>query len=220
MDVIAVSDNYSSSMRTLAIAREHEWVIPAVGLHPWAVHIDSIDEAKRIAELALGGSVKVLGEVGLDKKFKSDSFAYQLQVFELFIDVAKEAKAVLNVHAAGAWKEAIDLLAKGDIPTAIIHWYTGPIDLLKELRDRGFYITVNPAVALQQKHREVVSLAPLDIILIESDAPYNYRGLLLHPRKIFDVINYIADLKNMSIEEVYSVISHNYEVLKTKYIKP
>lgn len=219
IDVIAVSDDYSSSIRTLAIAKEYTWIIPAIGVHPWSIRAEGIEEAHRVIELALDKNVRIrmLGEVGLDRKFRPETFAYQLQVFKLFIEVAKEIKAVLNVHAAGAWREVIDILVKSDIPMAVIHWYTGPPNLLNELSDRGFYITINPAVFIQQKHKEIAALAPMDIILVESDAPYSYKGLVMHPRNIFDVIGYIANLRGISIEEAYEIISYNYEKLKSKY---
>lgn len=110
------------------------------------------------------------------------------------------------------------MLARSDIPSAIIHWYTGPLELINELIDRNIFISVNPAIAVQIKHREVVARAPLDIILVESDAPYSYRGLIMHPKDVFNVIKYISNIKNMSYEEVYEVIVNNYEKLKRKIL--
>lgn len=220
IDVIAVSDDYSSSVRTLTIAKKYKWVIPAIGLHPWSIKINSIEEANNVSELALNkdNNIRVLGEIGIDKRFKPETFTYQLQIFKLFIDIAKEINAVLNVHAAGAWEEVLTLLTRSDIPTAIIHWYTGPKELLKDIVDRGLYITINPTVIIQQKHREIARSAPLDIILVESDAPYIYRGMPLHPKNVFDVISYIANIRNMNTEELCHIISNNYIKLKQKYL--
>ncbi|MEM4788185.1 MAG: TatD family hydrolase, partial [Ignisphaera sp.] len=207
-------------IRTLAIAEKHRWVIPAIGIHPWNIDANSFAEFSRLYELAISlrNRIRVIGEVGLDKKFKSETFIYQLQIFKSFIDLATEIKSLLNIHAAGAWKETIELLARSDIPSAIIHWYTGPLELINELIDRNIFISVNPAIAVQIKHREVVARAPLDIILVESDAPYSYRGLIMHPKDVFNVIKYISNIKNMSYEEVYEVIVNNYEKLKRKIL--
>lgn len=216
IDVIAVSDDYYSSLRTLTLSERYSWVIPAVGIHPWSITLDSINEFNELVELVnkLKHRIKILGEIGLDKKFKSETFAYQLQIFKLFIELGEELKAILNIHAAGAWKEVLDLMIKSDISTAIIHWYTGPIELLKDLESRGFYISINPAVSIQEKHREIVAKASLDMMLVESDAPYRYRGMMLHPRNVYDVMKYIAQIKNLSYEEVYEAVAKNYEKLR------
>uniref|UniRef100_A0A7C2VDB8 TatD family deoxyribonuclease n=1 Tax=Ignisphaera aggregans TaxID=334771 RepID=A0A7C2VDB8_9CREN len=216
LEIIAVSDDYRSSLRTLSIADRRQWVIPAVGIHPWNVNAGSLKEVDMIKYLVYRSKnrVRVLGEVGLDKKFKPETYENQLQVFREFIALATDVKAVLNVHAAGAWNDIVDMLLRSDVPSAIVHWYTGPLELVKKLKDRGFFISINPAVAIQQKHREIASLAPLDIVLVESDGPYKYRGLTMHPRNVFDVIKVIAEARNMKLEEVCEVVSHNYERLK------
>lgn len=216
-----MSDDYDSSLKTLDIAKKHRWVIPAVGVHPWSIGACSLEQAKAVSELALNNRdiVRVLGEVGLDKKFKHDTFTYQLEVFKLFIETATEIEAVLNIHAAGAWREVLEFLTRSDVPTAIIHWYTGPKELLKEIIDRGLYITINPAVVIQEKHREIVVEAPLEIILPESDAPYRYRGMYLHPRDVFKVVEHIASIKAIHIEEVLIALSDNYKKLRNKYLR-
>ncbi|MEM1541404.1 MAG: TatD family hydrolase [Ignisphaera sp.] len=215
--LIAVSDDHRSSIRTLDLAKRYRWIIPSVGLHPWSVDADSIDEAKKISDLARekGNEIRILGEVGLDKRFKQDTYHHQLKVFEIFIELAKEMNMILNIHAAGAWREVLNILAKNDIPMAIIHWYTGPLELIKEINDRGYLITVNPTIAIQQKQRDVIAQAPIDLILVESDAPYKYKGLELHPKHIPNVIKHIAMIKKISEEEVHEAISRNiYKLLK------
>lgn len=220
IDVIAVSDDYNSSLKTLNIAKRYSWIIPAVGIHPWVVDAMSIKDVEKITRLVLErkNEIRVLGEVGLDRKFKPETYSYQLHVFKVFIDLSVELKAILNIHAAGAWKEVIDLLTKSDVPSAIVHWYTGPPELLREFVGRDFYISINPAISIQRKHREIVATAPLDIILVESDGPYNYKGLVMHPRNIFDVIKHIADIRNMDPAEIFEVIATNYERLKSRHL--
>ncbi|MEM0490605.1 MAG: TatD family hydrolase [Ignisphaera sp.] len=209
--LIAVSDDYRSSIRTLDLAKRYRWIIPSVGLHPWSVDANSIDEAKKISDLVRekGNEIRILGEVGLDKRFKQDTYHHQLKVFEIFIELAKEMNMILNIHAAGAWREMLNMLTKNDISMAIIHWYTGPLELIKEINDRGYLITVNPAITIQQKQKDVVVQAPIDMILVESDAPYEYKGLELHPKQIPNVIKYIAMIKKISEEEVYEAVSRN-----------
>ncbi|MEM0500943.1 MAG: TatD family hydrolase [Ignisphaera sp.] len=208
--IVAVSDDYRSSIRTIEISKMHSLVVPAVGLHPWNVGPDYEDEMRNIEKLLLENRlIKVLGEVGLDRKFKPYTLQYQDVVFRRFAEIAREKNFALNIHAADAWRDVLDILYRNDVPLAILHWYTGPQELVREIADRGYYITVNPALSIQQRHRDIVKIAPLDIILIESDAPYRYRGLTFHPREIFNVLKYIAELKGLDLDEVKKDIKKN-----------
>ncbi len=211
LTIVAVSDDLPSSRRTLELALGHEWVVPALGLHPWEVSADSVPDAQEIAKLVeeSKGIVRILGEVGLDKRFKAETIAYQLEVFRLFVELARELRMGMTLHSVDTWREVLDIVYRNDVPVAVFHWYTGPIELLKEIRDRGYMISVNPAIKIQQKHRKVVEAAPLDMLLIESDAPYNYRGMKLHPSMVREVVAEIAKVKGLSIEEVSRVLMEN-----------
>ncbi|MCX8168412.1 MAG: TatD family hydrolase [Ignisphaera sp.] len=217
MYIIAVSDNYNSSIRTVEISKRYRLVIPAVGLHPWNVGPDYKSEIAGVERLlSENDMVRILGEVGLDRKFRPHTTQYQDAVFRGFIEMARERGLALNVHAANAWIDVLNALYRNDIPLAILHWYTGPADLVKDIADRGYYITANPALAVQQRYRDVVKVAPLDIMLVESDAPYNYRGFVFHPREISATFRYIAELKGMSFDEVRkSIMENSYKFLRT-----
>lgn len=205
----AVSDDYLSSLRTLDIVSKCGNAIPSVGLHPWNVgKVDISKELKSLSELV--DKVRFLGEVGIDKRFVPETYDKQLEVFKYFLEVARDHGLGVNVHAAGTWDEVIKLLVKYDIRTAIIHWYTGPTELLKDVESLGYYITINPAVKMQLKHREVVMKAPIEIILTESDGPYTYRGMRLVPTMVLETLHEIAKIKGMSFEEVSTSVLKNF----------
>ena len=209
--IIAVSDDYSSSLRTLEISQRFDFVIPALGLHPWEVTADSIEDAKKIVDLIKSNRdlVKVVGEVGLDTKFRPHTIMFQEQVFLEFLEVCRELQLCMNIHSVNTWHRVLELLYRNDIPCAIFHWYTGPIDLVKKIHDHGYFISINPAVKIQEKHRKIVESAPLEMILLESDAPYKYRGLELEPRMIFSTIEVIAEVKGLKQEEVAEQLIKN-----------
>jgi len=209
--IVAVSDDYPSSLRTLEISRKFDFVIPALGLHPWEVEAASIEDAKKIVELIKSNRdhVKIVGEVGLDTKFRPHTIMFQEQVFFEFLEISRELQLCMNIHSVNTWHRVLELLYRSDIPCAVFHWYTGPIDLIKKIYECGYFISINPAIKIQEKHRRIVEAAPLDIILLESDAPYKYRGLELEPRMIFDTINIIAEIKGLKREEVLEQLIKN-----------
>jgi len=205
----AVSDDYLSSLRTLDIASKCGNIIPSVGLHPW--NIGKVDISKELRSLSeLVSRVKFLGEVGIDKRFTPETYDKQLEVFKYFLELARDHRLGVNIHAVGTWDEVIKLLTKYDIRVAIIHWYTGPTELLKDIESMGYYITINPAVKIQLKHREVVMKAPIEIILTESDGPYIYRGMRLVPTMVLETLHEVAKIKGIGFEEVGISVLKNF----------
>jgi len=213
---LAVSDDYESSLKTLDIARRCSNVIPAIGIHPWEVKETSVSELNNVMRLV--NNAYFLGEVGLDKKFVPQTFSYQLNIFNKFVEIAREYNKGLSIHAAGAWREVLDILYRNDIKVAIIHWYTGPPELLKDIESLGYYIGINVALKIQKKMRLIIEKAPLEIMITESDGPYEYRGMKLNPELIPEAINEIAKIKEVSRDHVVKVISENFRNLMKKLI--
>ncbi|ADI31403.1 TatD family hydrolase [Staphylothermus hellenicus] len=212
ISLVCVSDDPVSSWKTLELKKKLG-ITPCIGIHPWEAHKYSEKHAKEIVELAVKNNVKCLGEVGLDKRFVSKTYDRQLRIYEIFLKAAKEYDLVLNLHTAGAWREVYELLVKNDINRAYFHWYTGPLNLLDEIISSGYYIGINPAWKIQDKHRKVIMYASLENMLTESDAPYKYKGLELRPDYVIETVEYIAKVKNIQVEHVLLKINDNYEKL-------
>ncbi len=209
--IIAVSDDLESSNRTLELSKRFSRIIPALGMHPWEVSPERLDEVEAVIQLVYRNRdvVRMLGEIGLDRRFRGSTIAYQYEVFTKFLEVARELQLGVTVHSVDTWDEVLRLLQRYDIPIAVFHWYTGPLDLIKEIGNAGYMISINPAISVQEKHRRVASIAPLEMILVESDGPYNYRGMRLGPHMLEETVRHIAEAKKMSVDEVRSAIIEN-----------
>ncbi len=210
--IFAVADDFESSKLTLKLSEEYENIVPGIGLHPWEIGI-SINREEIDKTIELISSIKpvMVGEVGIDARFRKHTLDIQKQVFLKILQVTKEnnLKPIMNIHALGAWEYVFNLLVKHDISTAIFHWYTGPIHLLKEIETQGYFISINPSASFQKKHRIILEKAPLSIILTESDGPYNYRGHQLSPSLIKYLIEFISKVKEEDVEIVLKQIIGN-----------
>ncbi|MCD6421019.1 MAG: TatD family hydrolase [Thaumarchaeota archaeon] len=213
MRIVSVSEDLESSLKTLSIAEEFPNIIPFIGVHPWRlgeVSGSEVEEVLRLVEKR--DDVKGIGEVGLDREVE-ESYGRQKEVFKKFCSLASEYDLPVNVHARAAWKDALEILEKLEIEKAVIHWYSGPIELLEEIAQNGYMITINPAVKIQEKHRRVLEEAELNIILTESDSPYRYRGLDLKPEMIRDLIKFISEVKRIDEETLENIIASNFRRL-------
>ena len=212
--ITAVSDDLRSSLRTLKLYEKfRDSINPCIGIHPWVIEKTDKKDLEVILGLIERLNVKCIGEVGLDRVFVPQSIDKQTQFFLQILEFARGKDIVLNIHAPGAWSQILELLQRYDISKAIIHWYTGPQELLRELREGGYMISINPAVKIQKKHQEIVSKADLEMILVESDGPYEYKGLKLSPELIEDTINLIAEIKKIDSLELKKIIESNYKKL-------
>nr|MCG2894676.1 TatD family hydrolase [Vulcanisaeta sp.] len=206
--MVGVSDDYPSSKRTLDLAEKFSNVIPCVGIHPWNVDKVSIDELRQLERLV--SEAGCIGEVGLDRRFVPQTFDRQLEFFRTFVEWARDYDLPLNIHAPDAWRDALELIRRSDVNKALFHWYTGPLNLLGEIRDYGYYISINAAIKIQEKSRLVAREAPLDIILLESDGPYEYRGITLEPPMVKDAALIVAEIKGVHLDELWDRVRENF----------
>lgn len=209
----AVAYDLPSIERVLYLARKYPNVVPFVGVHPWELSPSKISdrELERVIEYVKQRAREAfgLGEVGLDMRFCSDYFDRLVRVFERLAEIAAEMNLAMNVHALDAWNMALRIVTNAGVKKVIFHWYSGPIDVLREIEAQGYYITINPCVTFQQKHGVVLKYANIDNVLTESDGPYEYRGVKLHPNMIPGLIEHIARVKGMDIEETRKIIVRN-----------
>ncbi len=210
--IVAVSDDYKSSIKTCELSKKFKNINPFIGIHPWNIN-NLVDEELRLLKEFLENQrcIAGIGEVGLDFKFSKAPIYLQLKIYEKFCKIAAEKNLPLNVHSYSAWKEAMIYATRNDVPSVLFHWYNGPEGLLKEIKDNGYFISINPACAIQSKHRNIVEKASEDIILTESDGPYVYRNIHLNSSKIIQILEIISKVKKISLEDASQIVATNYD---------
>lgn len=210
--IIGVSDDIESIKATVELSREFDFIIPSIGYHPWKLKSKLKEDEKRfIYDLINRTDIKVLGEIGLDKKFVPETYDKQLEALNFFINLSKEFDLSLNLHAPDAWREVLNILIKNDIGKAYFHWYTGPIELIDIIKEYGYFIGINPALKIQEKHRKVLEYVDLRYILLESDGPYNYRNIYLEPKILLNTLEEISRIKGVSKEYLLNIFEKNFK---------
>ncbi|MCF8885011.1 MAG: TatD family hydrolase [Nitrososphaerota archaeon] len=208
--IVGVAEDLESSIKNIEISKKFQNIIPFIGIHPWNVEDLREHELEQIIEIIDTGGVRGLGEVGLDKRYRSSSFKKQLELFEFFCQLAVEKHMPMNIHALDSWEECFKIVLEYNVKNVLFHWYNGPLQLLSEIRSNGYLISINPSIKIQPKHRKILESAELDIILTESDGPYLYRGINLNPLMVRDLVKEIADVKNVDPEYVEKIVEKNF----------
>lgn len=208
--ILSVSEDLESSLKNLILSQLNENVIPTIGIHPWNIEKVNENTFKIIEDIIKDNKIKILGEIGLDKKFKPETFEKQKEIFEKFLNLAKEYDLNLNLHTPNASNEVYDLLIKYDIKKAYFHWYSGDEKLLEEIIDKGYFIGINVATIINEKYRKYIEIANIKNIITESDGPYNYKGIILHPDMLKDLYKLISDIRKINLEELSNIIQNNF----------
>lgn len=208
--IVGVAEDLESSIKNIEISKRFQNITPFVGVHPWNVRDLGEHELEKIIDIINTGDVRGLGEVGLDKRYGSRFFEKQLELFELFCQLAVEKHMPMNIHALDCWEECLRIALEYSVKNVLFHWYNGPPQLLSEIKSNGYFISINPSIKIQPKHRKILEFAELDIILTESDGPYIYRGMNLNPLMVKDLVEEIADVKNVDQEDVEKIVEKNF----------
>ena len=209
---IAVSMDLPSYQRNLEIGERCDLVLPSFGVHPKRAP----QYADRLRELSNAVvQSPMIGEIGLDFYWVEDSSQYpaQKKVLEYFLAASREQKKIVNLHTKGAEKEILDLLERYDIQRAIVHWYSGPLDILRALIEYGAYFTVGVEVLYSRSIQAIARELPMERLLTETDNPGGLkwlRGTVGMPQVIREVVQAIAELKQTTAETITKTVYNNF----------
>jgi len=208
---ISNSMDLPSYKRNLAIGERCDLVLPIFGVHPW----NAAQYAHRLEDLSEAiEQSPMLGEIGLDYYFIEDASEYpaQRKVFEFFLAAAREQGKIINLHTKGAEEAVLELLDRYDIPRAIVHWYSGPLDVFRELVARGAYFTVGAEVLYSEHIQTIAREIPSEQLLTETDNPGGPQGFIGSPGMpllIKDVVEGIAEARKATMEAIIQTVQSN-----------
>lgn len=216
--VVTVGYDLVSSRWCAEAARTHEDVYAAVAIHPNDAG-DATDEAlAEIAALAERPEVRAIGETGLDYYRDWAHPADQHRSFRAHIDIAKRTGKALVIHDRDAHDDVLAILAEEGPPERVVfHCFSGDAEMAKICADRGYVMSFAGNVTFKNAGdlRAAAAVAPLDLILVETDAPYltpvPHRGKPNSPAMIPLTARCVADVKGIDLAELCQAIAVNGE---------
>ncbi|MGH7772084.1 MAG: TatD family hydrolase [Candidatus Binatia bacterium] len=209
---INVSMDLPSYRRNLEIGDMCDFVLPTFGVHPKKAP----EYAGRLGKLSQPiEQSPMIGEIGLDFHWVEDASQYpaQKEVLDYFLAAAREQKKIVNLHTKGAEKDIIKLLERYDIKRAIVHWYSGSLDILRAMIDCGAYFTVGVEVLYSEHIQAITRELPAARLLTETDNPGGLRwlnGTLGMPKVLREVIQAIARVRQTTVEIISQTVQENF----------
>ena len=210
--MITVGCDRDTSVAAIAAASAHPEVFATVGLHPH----DAIQGVDTIVDLLDQPGVVAVGEAGLDYYYEHSPRDVQRAAFAAQIQLAHERRLPLVIHTRDAWSETFDVLAAEGVPErTVFHCFTGGADEARRCVELGAFLSFSGIVTFKTASdlQAAAVSAPLDRILVETDSPYlapvPHRGKPNQPAWVALVGRFIADLRNMPVDDLAAAVTAN-----------
>jgi len=219
---LCVSVDLPDFPNVLKLAQDHTNLYASVGVHP-----DYEDTTEPTFDFLVQTALQhpkiiAIGETGLDYYRMGDrsyeSMEWQRERFRTHIRAAIASKKPLIIHTRSASVDTIKILKEEGAQTigGVMHCFTESYEVARAAMDMGFFISFSGIVTFKsaKELQETCQKVPLDRMLIETDSPYlapiPYRGKTNEPAWVSKVGEFIAHLKNTSIEELAKHTTDNF----------
>ncbi len=218
--LVSNSMDYETSVGSLRLAETYPGMVyAALGIHPWNVKALTEDDLQRMLQLIStqkqNEALVAIGEIGLDYKY-TKIWDKQLMVFDNMLKLAENLDLPVIIHSRGTTAQIIEMLPSYNLRKVLLHWFSRPVSALTKAIERGYYITEGAPTAYSNSIRDIVRRTPLTNLLTETDGPVRFykspfKGKRTTPAFIPIVVEAIAEVKSIDVEDVAAQIIKNFE---------
>lgn len=206
--------------KTLNIVKRHRgFVFASFGIHPEYIKEISEKDISDFIEKVKSNrdDVIAIGEIGLDYKWVTEPEwrEKQKELFVRLIRLAREIGKPIVIHSRDAYVETMEILEKEGAKDVDMHMF-GDHRLTQRVTGNGWHISMNNIMLRSKGHKKIVKDCPMDRLMLETDAPWLSPRKLTegvdetnYPTSIRNVAEKIAEVKNMSFEEVWKACGEN-----------
>ena len=214
--LVTVGTDMASSTQAVQTAARYAEVHAVVGIHP----NDAMEASRRVLavidKLAQQDVVVGIGETGLDYYRDHTTPSQQVAAFRAHIDMAKDRDRTLVIHCREAWDDCLEILEEEGAPDRVImHCFSGDLDVTRHCAEKGYFMSFagNVTFSNADELREAAAEVPDELLLTETDSPYltpvPHRGKTNEPARVPHVVEGLAGVRGVDVEELAAVIWTN-----------
>lgn len=207
-----------TSRKAISFAQKYPFVYAAVGIHPENINENWNNDLVVIKELAESEPrVRAIGEIGLDYYWEKDERARARQqiVFARQMELARELGKPVIVHDRDAHADCLEIARRYQGVPGVFHCFAGSVEMARELLALGYHLSFTGVITFKNARRaiEVIREVPLDRLMVETDSPYMapepYRGRRNSSLYVHRMVETIAEIKGVAVEEVERITTEN-----------
>lgn len=215
--LICIGESIAAAARAREIAQGHPGFIRfTAGMHPHdAAGFESARDLPALRAAVADGAVAI-GECGLDYHYDHSPRAKQVEAFQAQLDLAAELHRPVVVHTREAVDDTRAMLRDAGRAGVhgVLHCFTGPRELAEEALDAGWYLSFSGVITFRKWTDDaLLRLAPVDRLLVESDAPYlapvPHRGARNEPAWVSLTLVKLAEARGLAVDALGGIVSAN-----------
>ncbi len=208
-----------------ALAEAHPPVFYAAGTHPMSAADEPMATVDQLVAISRHPRMVGIGETGLDYHYTADSKAVQQQSLLIHLEAARQTGLPLIIHARDADADVARILeaehAAGPFG-CVMHCFSSGADLAERMLALGFYLSMSGIAAFPRatELKAIFAAAPLNRLLVETDAPYlappPHRGRRNEPAYVADTARAGAAIYGVTLAEFAAATTANFDRLFAK----
>lgn len=220
---IGTGDGPQDLETAIRLADSHPFFYATVGVHPHDAAKAVPETFERLHDLLSHPKVLALGEIGLDYHYDFSPRDTQRAAFIRQLELARDASKPVVIHTREAWADTMLILREHYQGGGIFHCFTGGPAEAQDAVKFGFHLSFGGVLTFPKADtvREAARIAPLDRLLIETDAPYlapvPHRGKRNEPAFVLETARKLAQVRGISVEDVAAATTQNFERLCLRY---
>jgi TatD DNase family protein len=219
--MVVPGTDVETSRDAVTLAAAHPGVVfAAVGTHPHDASTLTPEALAAEREISASPHIVAIGEIGLDYYRDLSPRDVQRDALVAQFELARERNLPIILHNRESHEDMISLLrSHGQGLRGVFHCFIGDQEMARQALDLGFYLSFAGPLTYPRNEtlREVAAWAPLDRLLVETDAPYlsppPFRGKRNEPAHVALVAKGLAEARGVSLETVAAATTANAEAL-------
>lgn len=215
--VITIGIDIPSSRKAAELAGKYPAIYAAAGIHPQECFIPDEKSSNELKEILFEKRVVAIGEIGLDYYRDTQPRPVQEECLRRQLEIAGEIGKPAIFHIRDAWDDFFRILP-GYAPSlsgAVMHCFSGDWEIAVRCLDMGFSLSIPGVITFPKSEtlRDVVKRAPIDRLLVETDAPYlapvPFRGKTNEPSYVLQTAKMVAQIRNEPLERIAEHTTRN-----------
>ena len=217
--LLNISTKEDEFEKVINLSKEYDNIYCSLGVHPHEALSACESTYTKILELSKFSKVIGIGETGLDFYYKNSDKKSQIYSFLKHIEISQETNLPVIIHMREAEDDVYKIINdqyKIKPFKGLIHCFTGSSEIVKKLLPYNFYFSLSGIITFKNsiKLRSSVKSIPMSNMLVETDSPYlapePMRGKTNQPSNIIHTVEYIANMFNVSSEELSNKTTQNF----------
>lgn len=212
--IITIGCSLESSRNAIEIAEDFHFVYASVGIHPSDCIGLPENYIEMLSDMSRSKKVVAIGEIGLDYHYDGYDRDAQIDCFIKQLELAEKLSLPVIIHSREATADTMDILRKYT-PRGVVHCFSGSVETAREIISLGMMISFTGVLTFKNSKKAVEACKeiPIEKIMLETDSPYMapvpHRGERNNSSHVFHVAEKVAEIKNMTVDEVIKICNDN-----------